>query len=510
MGNTPEMFFGGGGFPPGFEEEMRGGGGGRGRKKADTQKYYDLLGVDKNATDSEIKKAYRKLAMKHHPDKGGDPDKFKEMTAAHTVLSDPDKRKLYDMGGEDAVENGGGGGGDDLMDMMFGGGGRRGGNKGPKKGQDVVRPLPVSLEDIYMGVTKKLRITRQTIDKEAGVKKCQTCGGQGVVVRTIRMGPMIQQMQQPCSACEGQGYTYKMKRTTEVLEVNVNKGAADGHKITFHNKADEIPDGDAGDVVFVLKEKPHDVFKRHGADLYIKRKISLVEALCGFTMELKKLDGRTLVMKTKPGDVTTITTFDPFTAEADEAGWEVLDGYDCDLEDMAQADSNDIDMLKKAVSKGQLKGKGIGCFVVNGGRTTFKRGSREECLAAKSKSTGACMYVLEDAGAGAAGRMLRAVEGEGLPLARDPFQFGNLFLQLEIEFPTELSEEAQATLKTVLPAGEHTSTADETAEDVDTHEISLVDPVASYKDGTYSAKDANDSDDDEGGGGGQRVQCAQQ
>lgn len=361
-----------------------------------------------------------------------------------------------------------------------------------------------------MGVTKKLRITRQTIDKEAGVKKCATCGGQGAVVRTIRMGPMIQQMQQPCSACEGQGYTYKMKRTTEVLEVNVNKGAQDGHKITFHNKADEIPDGDAGDVVFVLKEKPHEVFKRHGADLYIKRKISLVEALCGFSMELKKLDGRTLVMKTKPGDVTTIQTFDPFTTEADEAGWEVLDGYDCDLEDMAQADSNDVDMLKKAVSKGQLKGKGIGCFVVNGGRTTFKRGSREECLAAKSKTSGACMYVLEDASAGASSRMLRAVEGEGLPLARDPFQFGNLFLQLEIDFPTELSEEAQATLKTVLPAGEHTSTADEAAEDVDTHEISLVDPVASFKDGTFSAKDANDSDDDEGGAGGQRVQCAQQ
>lgn len=136
------------------------------------------------------------------------------------------------------------------------------------------------------------------------MKKCATCGGQGAVVRTIRMGPMIQQMQQPCSACEGQGYTYKMKRTTEVLEVNVNKGAQDGHKvsmqimfsslvlflrskfypnalpnvlshdlmsccsqITFHNKADEIPDGDAGDVVFVLKEKPHEVFKRHGADL---------------------------------------------------------------------------------------------------------------------------------------------------------------------------------------------------------------------------------------------------
>merc|ERR1712054_443065 len=499
-----KMFFGGGFGGDPFE----GMGGGRGGPPADTTGLYKILGVEKDASESEIKKAYRKLAMKHHPDRGGDPDTFKEMTEAHTILSDSEKRSLYDRGGLEAVENGGGMSQADMMSQIFGGGGGR--NRGKKKGQNVVRPLPVSLEDLYNGVTKKLRITRQTIDKEAGVKKCAECNGKGVVIKTVRMGPMIQQMQSACTSCNQQGFTYTHTRTQEVLEVNVQKGAPDGHKITFANKADEIPDGDAGDVVFVLKEKPHDVFKRHGADLYIKRKISLVEALCGFTMELKKLDGRTLVMKTKPGDVTTITTFDPFTAEADEAGWEVLDGYDFDLEDMAQADSNDIDMLKKAVSKGQLKGKGIGCFVVNGGRTTFKRGSREVCLAAKSKSTGACMYVLEDAGAGAAGRMLRAVEGEGLPLARDPFQFGNLFLQLEIAFPTELSEEAQATLKTVLPAGEHTSTADETAEDVDTHEISLVDPVASYKDGTYSAKDANDSDDDEGGGGGQRVQCAQQ
>merc|ERR1712054_676188 len=119
---------------------------------------------------------------------------------------------------------------------------------------------------------------------------------------------------------------YSQKRTTEVLEVNVQKGAPDGHKIVFHNKADEIPDGDAGDVIFVLKEKPHDVFKRHGADLYVKKTISLVEALCGFEMELTKLDGRTLVIKTPPGFVTNISKFDPFSGEADEAGWEVLDG----------------------------------------------------------------------------------------------------------------------------------------------------------------------------------------
>merc|ERR1711924_97132 len=111
MGNQSKrgaMFFGGGmggGFP--FDEEQMGGMGGR-RKNVDTDKYYNILGVDKDASESEIKKAYRKLAMKHHPDKGGDPDLFKEMTEAHTVLSDPEKRKRYDRGGKEAVEGGGG------------------------------------------------------------------------------------------------------------------------------------------------------------------------------------------------------------------------------------------------------------------------------------------------------------------------------------------------------------------------------------------------------------------
>jgi len=375
----------------------------------------------------------------------------------------------------------------------------------------VQRPLPVTLENLYSGVTKKLKIQRQTIDKSDGVKKCQACGGKGATIRTVRMGPMIQQMQAACSQCEGQGYSYTMKRTSEILEVNVPKGAKDGHKVVFHNKADEIPDGDAGDVIFVLKEKEHDDFKRHGADLYIKKKISLVEALCGFTMELKKLDGRTLVIKTKPGQVTPICTFDPFSQGEDGGGaWETLEGYDCELDDMAQADSTDLDMLKKAVSKGQLKGKGISCFVVQDGRTTFKQGTRAEAVAAKTKRSGATMYIMEDENAQKKERMLVAVEGEGMPLARDPFQFGNLFLQLEIEFPEEISPEAQEALKKVLPAALNSSSADENAEEVDTHEVTMMDPITSHKDGIYTTKESFDDDDEEGGAGGQRVQCAQQ
>ena len=126
------MFFGGfpgGGFPGGFpgdDDDMPGGfpgGGRRGPKKdIDTNRYYELLGVEKNANGNDIKKSYRKLAMKHHPDKGGDPEHFKEITKAYEVLSDDDKRRLYDRGGEEAVEQGGGGGGRIIaMGQDFGG-----------------------------------------------------------------------------------------------------------------------------------------------------------------------------------------------------------------------------------------------------------------------------------------------------------------------------------------------------------------------------------------------------
>merc|ERR1711959_57632 len=173
----------------------------------------------------------------------------------------------------------------------------------------------------------------------------------------------------------------------------------------------------------------------------------------------------------------------------------------------------DLDVLKQAVSKGQLKGKGIGSFVINNGTTTFKQGTRAECLAEKKKRSGATMYVLGDENASSSKRMMRAVEGEGLPLMRDPYQFGNLFLQLEIVFPDEITEPMRAALQSVLPAPLNSSSADESAEDVDTHECKVLDPVASYKEGTFSHKDSyEDDDDDHGHPGmqGQNVQCAQQ
>merc|ERR1719235_2504395 len=132
---------------------------------------------------------------------------------------------------------------------------------------------------------------------------------------------MIQQVQKACDECGGQGVMFRQQKVQEQLDVHIPKGAPDGHKIHFSEKADEIPDGEAGDVVFVLQEQPHAEFKRKGDDLFIERTISLSEALCGFAMELTHLDGRKLLIKSKPGEVIKPVSYDPFR-EDESAMWE--------------------------------------------------------------------------------------------------------------------------------------------------------------------------------------------
>tara|TARA_B100000405_G_C16689507_1_gene412356 strand:- start:832 stop:1470 length:639 start_codon:yes stop_codon:yes gene_type:complete len=196
-------------------------------------KLYDVLGISKSADASEIKKAYRKAAIKNHPDKGGDEAKFKECTHAYEVLSDPEKRELYDNYGEEALKDGGGGFGGgggspfDIFEQMFGGnpfggggGGRGGGRSRVRKGEDVVHGLKLSLEDLYNGVTKKLSLAKNIIcpkctgtgSKSGALGTCRTCSGSGVklVVRQIAPG-MVQQMQTVCPDCQGNGQTISEK-----------------------------------------------------------------------------------------------------------------------------------------------------------------------------------------------------------------------------------------------------------------------------------------------------------
>ncbi|KAJ6972001.1 hypothetical protein NC653_032536 [Populus alba x Populus x berolinensis] len=280
-------------------------------------KYYEVLGVSKSASQDELKRAYRKAAIKNHPDKGGDPEK--ELSQAYEVLSDPDKREIYDQYGVDALKEGmgGGGGGHSPFDLFksffsrggFGGGGSSIGRR-LKQGEDGVHSLRVSLEDLKGS-------------KSGASGTCHGCqdSGMKVPIQQIGLG-MVQQMQQHvCPECGGSGELISEKdkcplcrgnRVTQekmVLEVHVEKGMQHGQKMVFEGQADEAPDSITrgtqlqGDVVVVLQLKEHPNFERKLDDLYVKRTISLTESLCGHQFSLTHLDGRQLLIKSNPGEI---------------------------------------------------------------------------------------------------------------------------------------------------------------------------------------------------------------
>ncbi|OMO77018.1 hypothetical protein COLO4_25394 [Corchorus olitorius] len=310
---------------------------GRAPKKSDNSRYYEILGVPKNATQEDLKKAYKKAAIKNHPDKGGDPEKFKELAQAYEVLSDPEKRQVYDEYGEDALKEGMGGGAGahdpfDIFSSFFGPGfeTNRGRGRRQRRGEDVVHPLKVSLEDLYLGTSKKLSLSRNVLcskcngkgSKSGASMTCPSCQGSGMKVSIRHLGPsMIQQMQHPCNACKGTGEAIddkdrcsqckgdKVVQEKKVLEVFVEKGMQNGQKITFPGEADEAPDTITGDIVFVLQQKDHPRFKRKGEDLFVEHTLSLTEALCGFQFVLTHLDGRQLLIKSQPGEVVKPDSF---------------------------------------------------------------------------------------------------------------------------------------------------------------------------------------------------------
>jgi DnaJ family protein A protein 2 len=280
FGNFGHHGGGGGGGMPGR------GGSGTGAP-LDTTKLYETLEISKDATQKEIKKAYYNLSKLHHPDRGGDEHKFKEMAAAYEILSDPEKRKAYDQYGLEGVNDDAEGTarrGEDLFSMFFGhGGGGR--SSGPRKSPSVNHPIKVSLADLYNGKTVKLAVNRKIIVGD--VKKCEKCHGEGAIMEMRQIGPgMMSQMQRTCPDCEGHGSTGKTQPERKVLEVHIEKGMRHNQKITFSGMADELPGMEAGDVNFIVQEKEHELFKRKGADLLATKDISLNQALCGFTVRL--------------------------------------------------------------------------------------------------------------------------------------------------------------------------------------------------------------------------------
>jgi len=300
-------------------------------------KFYDLLGVTKEATDNDIKKQYRKLAMQYHPDKNpGNPEaveKFKEISTAYEALSDPEKREIYDKYGEEGLREGGGPSfsADDIFSQFFGGGffggGQRrgGGGRQARKGEDLVHPLKVSLEDLYKGKTTKLSLQKHVLCGECAgkgsknpnaVKKCDACRGQGIKVTLRQIAPgMVQQLQQTCPECRGEGQVIrdkdrctkchgsKISQEKKVLDVHIDKGMKSGQKIVFAGEGDQAPDIVPGDIIVTLQQKEHAYFKRDGSDLLMEHSLTLAEALCGFSFYIIHLDGRVLHVKNTPGEV---------------------------------------------------------------------------------------------------------------------------------------------------------------------------------------------------------------
>merc|ERR1719248_341789 len=168
-------------------------------------------------------------------------------------------------------------------------------------------------------------------------------------------------------------------------------------------------------------------------------------------MELKTLDDRTLIIKSAPGEVIKPVSYDPFREDDAAADWEMYENSDTpSLENAAVAETEDLSVCKKAVAKGQLKGKGIGCFVQRGGKTVFKQCSTEQALAAKTASSGATLYILQDPEATKHTRQMMAVKGEGLPRLKAPFENGNLFIKFTIEFPSSIAPNLVSQLAKLL------------------------------------------------------------
>ena len=296
--------------------------------KIDNEKLYNYLGVSKTATDSEIKKAYRKLAMKYHPDKcGGDKDKeakFKNITNAYDVLKDSDKRNNYDRFGEEGVKGMGGGDPFDVFSSFFGGGGSPfGGGGNPfsrkKRASDRIEEINIDLEDIYNNITKRLDIKQKVSCLDCsgtGAKDkkdiiiCQKCNGKGKVMRIVQVGPgMISQSMSHCENCNGLGKIIKEKCSkcigkriilkTKTINLPIHKGIKQGEKIRIPDLAHQDPDcDDIGDLILVVNIIKHDRFERKGNNLILEKDILLSEALCGVKFVISHLDGREILFKT--------------------------------------------------------------------------------------------------------------------------------------------------------------------------------------------------------------------
>jgi molecular chaperone DnaJ len=304
--------------------------------------YYEILGVPRNASQEEIKKAFRRLARKYHPDINKSPEaqeKFKEINEAYQILSDPKKRKLYDQFGHAAFEGAGAQERvnvqdfpslDEILRDFFGGGfgfdfetiferatkGRRRGGQRPLRGEDIYRTVEVSLEDAYRGTTVEVEVDREVecpschgagYDQSKGVRACPTCGGSGQVVQR----QFFITISQTCPTCRGEGVVYEpcrecggrgTFRKREKIKVRIPPGVDTGSKLVVEGKGHAGRfGGPPGNLYIQVRVKPHRIFERKGDDLYVDVNLTYPEAVLGTEIEVPTLTGERVKVKIPPG-----------------------------------------------------------------------------------------------------------------------------------------------------------------------------------------------------------------
>lgn len=312
--------------------------------------YYEVLGVDKKASAADIKKAYRKIAIKYHPDRQGDKsdaakkeaeDKFKEAAEAYSVLSDETKRQQYDQFGFNGPNMGDGGFGGGFSDFdindilnsvfgnrgfsgfsdIFGGGGSRSHGSRIYKGADLRLKVHLTLEEVNTGVTKKFKVRKDVPCPDckgsgsadgSGSETCSQCNGSGVVYRTQRSMFGMMQTQSECPTCSGEGQIIKNKckrcqgtgviKDNDIVEINIPAGVADGMMLTAQGKGNAGPrNGVTGDIQVYIEVEDHHTFIRDGQDIIYNLLLDFPTAALGGEVEIPTLGGTKFKIKIEPG-----------------------------------------------------------------------------------------------------------------------------------------------------------------------------------------------------------------
>jgi molecular chaperone DnaJ len=283
--------------------------------------YYEVLGLSKGATEAEIKKAYRKLALKYHPDKNPDDkaaeDKFKEAAEAYEVLSNAEKKSRYDQFGHAGMGGAGGFGGgmnmDDIFSQFgdifggaFGGGGSFGGSRGGSRrvrGTNLRVKMKLTLQEIAEGVNKKIKVNKLVNADGVTFKTCSNCNGTGRVTRVSQTFLGAMQTQSACPTCHGAGKMIDKKpagadangleRKEEVIEIDIPAGVMDGMQLSVTGKGNAGPfDGVAGDLIVVVEEIQDEKLRRDGDNLHYDAYVSFIDAVLGSSIEIPTVSGK--------------------------------------------------------------------------------------------------------------------------------------------------------------------------------------------------------------------------